>query len=59
MGDRRGAYRILVGRPEGRDHLEDIGVDGKVIAKWIFKKWDGEPWTGLIWLRTGTGGGLL
>jgi hypothetical protein len=32
MGDRRGANRILVGRPEvKRDHLEDLGVDMKMI----------------------------
>jgi hypothetical protein len=40
-GEGRGAYRILVGRPEGRNHLEDRGVDGRIILKWIFKKWDG------------------
>jgi hypothetical protein len=39
--------------------LEDPGVDGTIILKWIFKKWDGRVWTGLIWLRIGTGGGLL
>jgi hypothetical protein len=43
-----------------RGHLEDTGIDGKIILEWIFIKWDeGMDWTGLIWLRTGTGGGLI
>ena len=42
-----------------RDHLEDIGIDGKIILRWIFRKWGVEAWTGLMWLRMGTGGGLL
>jgi hypothetical protein len=44
---------------KGENHLEDPRVDGRTILKWIFKKWDGRAWTGLIWLRIGTGGGLL
>jgi len=52
-GERRGAYRILVRKPEGKNHLEDPGVDGKIILRRIFRKWDVGAWTGLIWLRIG------
>jgi hypothetical protein len=41
-----------------RDHNEYIGVDGMIIFKWI-KKSDGKTWSGLLWLRIGTGGGRL
>ena len=33
MGDRRGVYRILVGKPEGMNHLEDPGIVGRIILK--------------------------
>jgi hypothetical protein len=59
MGERRGAYRTLVRKPEGRNHLEDSGVDGRIILKWIFERLVGGGWTGSIWLRIGTGGRLL
>ena len=37
------------GEREG-DHFEDLDQHGRIILKLIFKKWDGEAWTGLIWL---------
>jgi len=46
MGERRGVYRVLVGNLRGRDHLEDRGIDGKIILRWIFRKWDG----GMDWI---------
>ena len=57
MGDRRSAYTVLVGKPKGsRPHGRPM-PRWKIIFKRIFKKWDEEAWTGLIWLRIGTGGG--
>jgi hypothetical protein len=41
-----------------RGRLQNLGVDMKVILKWTFT-WDRKTWTGLSWLRIGTGGGLL
>jgi hypothetical protein len=57
--ERIGACRGLVGRHEGRDRLEDLGISGRIILKWIIKKWDGEAFTALLWHRTGTGSRLL
>jgi hypothetical protein len=58
MGERRGAHRVWWGNLTKRDHLEDLGIGGRIILKWIFKKWDRGAWTGLVCLRIGTGGGL-
>jgi len=41
MGERRGAYRILVGNLRERGHLEDSAVDGGIILRWVFMKWNG------------------
>jgi hypothetical protein len=42
-----------------RDHSGDPGVDGRIILGRIFRKWDVGIWTGLDWLRIGTGDGQL
>jgi hypothetical protein len=51
LGEKGDAYRVLMGKPEGRYHLEDIDIDGKAIIKCIIKKWDTVAWAGLIWFR--------
>ena len=38
-----------------RDHLGDPVVDGRIILRWIFRKWGVGVWTGSSWLRIGTG----
>jgi hypothetical protein len=46
MGEGRGVYRVLVGNLREGDHWGDPGVDGKIILRWIFGKWDLGVWTG-------------
>jgi hypothetical protein len=42
-----------------RDHWGDPDIDGRIILRWIFRKWEGFVGTGWSWLRIGTGGGHL
>ena len=42
-----------------RTSLVDLGVDGRIILKLIFRKWDVGVWTGSSWLRIGTDGGPM
>jgi hypothetical protein len=56
-GQREGAYRVLVVKREGKKHLEDLGMDGMIILKWILNRMG--VWTGLTWPMTGAVGGVL
>jgi hypothetical protein len=56
---RRGVYRVLVEKTQGTRPLGRPRRRWEDNMKRIFKKWDGGAWSGLIWLRVGTGGGLL
>ena len=45
-GDRKGVYRVVVGKAEIKRPLGRPGVDGRIILRWIFRKWDG----GMDWI---------
>jgi hypothetical protein len=60
MGEKRNAYRLLVGRPEGRRPL------GRPRCRWLdnarmdlVEVGNGVMWTGLVWFRIGADGELL
>jgi hypothetical protein len=46
-------------KPERRQHLEDLGVDGRIILEWILGKLGGMVWTEFILVRIGISGGHL
>jgi len=48
MGKRRGVYRVLVGKPEGKRPLGRPGRRWKIILRWIFRKWD---FGGMDWIE--------
>jgi len=58
-GEERHTQGFWWGNLRERDHLGDPGIDGSIILRWIFRNRDVRVWTGLSWLRTGTGGGDL
>ena len=70
-GERRGLYKFLMGKPEGKRRLwrsrrrwedniqfdlRELGYGGRIILRWIFNDLDVRALTGLIWLRIPTSG---
>jgi hypothetical protein len=58
MAERKGAYRVLVGKLEGR-RPRRRPIDCRVLLKWGFIRNRMGPYTEFIWFRRGTDGGLL
>ena len=56
---RIGVYRVLAGKPEGKNQWGDLGVDGWIILGWISGRWDVGIWAGLGWPRIEKFGGRL
>jgi len=48
-----------VWRPDGKRPFGRPGNRWGIILKWVFKKFGREAWTGMLWVRTGTGSGRL
>jgi hypothetical protein len=60
MGEARNAYRILVGKPEGKSPRGRPRCRWVAIIKMDLKeRYDELVWTGSIWIRIGTSGGAL
>jgi len=59
MGERRGTYGALVGKPEGKIPLGRPRSRWEDKLRWVFRKLDVGEWTGSSWLRIGPGGGHL
>jgi hypothetical protein len=59
MGEKRNRYRILVGKPEGKRPLGRLRGKWEDNIKMNLREIGWVLWTGLIWLRIGTGRGPL
>jgi len=59
IGESKGAYRVLVGKIEGKRSFGRLSSGWENNIKMYLQELGWAAWTGLIWLRTGTGGGHL
>jgi hypothetical protein len=58
MGELRSAYKILIGKREGRRSLQRPR-HGKIVLKYILKRYSVSMWSRFSWLRIGSSGWLL
>jgi len=58
-GRGEGCTGFWSGNLRERDHWGDPDAVGRIILRWVFRKWEGVVGTGWSWLRIGTGGGAL
>jgi len=49
--EKRHSFAVLVGQAEGKNHLENLGIGGRIILNHISQKWVGRAWTKFIWPR--------
>jgi hypothetical protein len=59
MGEGRSVYRFWFGGLKGRDHLEELGVGGRITLIWTLGRQGSMGQTGFGWLRTESSGRLL
>jgi hypothetical protein len=59
VGEGRNVYKVLVGKPEGKNYLKDQDIDGRMGSKWSLGRLAVGVWSGFTWLRIGMAGGLL
>ena len=59
QGRGEGCTEFWWGNLRERDHWGDPDADGRIVLRWIFRKWEGVLGTGYSWFRIGTGGGHL
>jgi hypothetical protein len=48
---KRHSFAVLVEQAERKNHLENLGIDGRIILNYISQKWVGRAWTKFIWPR--------
>jgi hypothetical protein len=57
LGER--CIRVTAGKLEGKSHLGNVGIHGRIILKWSSQQQNKRVWTRFIWLRIRTNGGIL